>query len=245
MTFDDGWYDNAEHALPVLERHGVPAVVFVATAYLGTSHTFWQERLTRLLFAAWRLRAASEPVYRELEAVEILSLDEAAARAEIRRLVTSLKVRTRPELEELIARLESFLQGNGVETTSIGDDRFMSWPQAAAIHGGGLVAIESHAHSHAPLTSLSASGITQELQESQRHLRTRLGHESRFLAYPNGNYNDEVVGLARGAGFALAFTTDPGLVSQGDDPLRLRRMNVGEHGTQSNAGFMCRMLGWF
>lgn len=245
VTFDDGWYDNAEYALPALERHRVPAAVFVATSYLGTSRTFWQERLTRLLFAAWQLRAAAAPIYQELGAAEILGFDETFARAEIRRLVTRLKSRTREQLDELIAKLEKFLGDHGVPSASIGDDRFMSWPQAKAMHRGGLVAIESHAHSHAPLTSLDASGISRELQESQRHLRTELGHESRFLAYPNGNYNDQVVDLARGAGFKLAFTTDPGLVTQGDDPLRLRRMNIGEHGTQNNAGFLCRILGWF
>jgi peptidoglycan/xylan/chitin deacetylase (PgdA/CDA1 family) len=34
ITFDDGYRDNLEHAAPVLERHGYPAVLFVPIAYL-------------------------------------------------------------------------------------------------------------------------------------------------------------------------------------------------------------------
>lgn len=34
ITFDDGYRDNLEHAAPVLERHGCPAVLFVPIAYL-------------------------------------------------------------------------------------------------------------------------------------------------------------------------------------------------------------------
>ena len=34
VTFDDGWIDNHDYALPILRRHGVPAVVFVATDYI-------------------------------------------------------------------------------------------------------------------------------------------------------------------------------------------------------------------
>lgn len=32
ITFDDGWIDNHEHALPLLRERGIPAVVFTATS---------------------------------------------------------------------------------------------------------------------------------------------------------------------------------------------------------------------
>jgi peptidoglycan/xylan/chitin deacetylase (PgdA/CDA1 family) len=35
ITFDDGFLDNFEQALPALERHRVPATFFVATGFLG------------------------------------------------------------------------------------------------------------------------------------------------------------------------------------------------------------------
>jgi len=35
ITFDDGYLDNLENALPILERHGYPAVLFVPIGYLG------------------------------------------------------------------------------------------------------------------------------------------------------------------------------------------------------------------
>lgn len=37
ITFDDGYRDNLEHALPALERYGYPAVLFVPIAYVGES----------------------------------------------------------------------------------------------------------------------------------------------------------------------------------------------------------------
>ena len=45
LSFDDGYRDVADHALPVLERHGFRATVFVATGVIdGTAKFTWYER---------------------------------------------------------------------------------------------------------------------------------------------------------------------------------------------------------
>lgn len=42
ITFDDGYRSVREHALPVLERHGFPATMFVPTAHIGDENR-WDE----------------------------------------------------------------------------------------------------------------------------------------------------------------------------------------------------------
>ena len=49
VTFDDGYADNLHQALPVLERHAVPATVFVTTGYVGAGGEFWADEVERLL----------------------------------------------------------------------------------------------------------------------------------------------------------------------------------------------------
>ena len=47
ITFDDGYRDNLENALPILERHGYPAVLFVPIGFVGESRPLpHEERLT-------------------------------------------------------------------------------------------------------------------------------------------------------------------------------------------------------
>jgi peptidoglycan/xylan/chitin deacetylase (PgdA/CDA1 family) len=49
ITFDDGYRDNLENALPVLERYGYPAVVFVPIGYLDDGRPLpHEEPLLRL-----------------------------------------------------------------------------------------------------------------------------------------------------------------------------------------------------
>jgi peptidoglycan/xylan/chitin deacetylase (PgdA/CDA1 family) len=45
ITFDDGWRDTVEYALPALSARGMPAVVFVATGFIGDARGFWEERV--------------------------------------------------------------------------------------------------------------------------------------------------------------------------------------------------------
>ena len=58
VTFDDGWYDNHAFALPVLERTGVPMLLFVATNYIG-SPTASGRRLSPLTCMPRAARAAT------------------------------------------------------------------------------------------------------------------------------------------------------------------------------------------
>lgn len=45
ITFDDGWRDNAEFALPALQARRMKAVLFVASGFIGDPRGFWQERV--------------------------------------------------------------------------------------------------------------------------------------------------------------------------------------------------------
>lgn len=88
LSFDDGYRDVAEHALPVLERHGFRATVFVATGVVDGTATFsWYRRQPPIL--DWDEIVALDrrsPLSFEAHTVthpNLTALDEAAARREI------------------------------------------------------------------------------------------------------------------------------------------------------------------
>src|SRR6185437_9715531 len=49
VTFDDGYLDNYTTAFPLLRRHGVPAVFFLPTAFIGTGRLAWWDAIAYLV----------------------------------------------------------------------------------------------------------------------------------------------------------------------------------------------------
>jgi peptidoglycan/xylan/chitin deacetylase (PgdA/CDA1 family) len=47
LTFDDGYLDNFTDALPLLERHELPATFFITGAGVERGHELWWDRLAR------------------------------------------------------------------------------------------------------------------------------------------------------------------------------------------------------
>ena len=50
VTFDDGYLDNYQNAVPILRRHSIPATFFVSTGMIGTDNSFAHD-LSKLGYA--------------------------------------------------------------------------------------------------------------------------------------------------------------------------------------------------
>jgi peptidoglycan/xylan/chitin deacetylase (PgdA/CDA1 family) len=247
VTFDDGWFDNVDYALPILRETSVPAVLFVATDYIGTDACFWQERLSRALNAARRIPDRSSALFAELGASQLLaaSLTPAQAKLAIRAVIDRHKGKPQPEIDALVRRVEALLLEAGVAIDAQHPDRFLTWDQVKQLGSSGLVAIGSHCCTHTPLTKLDASSVAIELQRSRQIIRERTGIDPSDLAYPNGDHDAHIATAVKDHGYRCAYTTMRGLVEPTADAFRLRRINIHEQSTDSDAAFMSRLAGLF
>jgi peptidoglycan/xylan/chitin deacetylase (PgdA/CDA1 family) len=186
----------------------------------------------------------ARPLFSELDAANILGQSATDARRSVRELVTRLKARSAAELAAISDRAASALAAAKPAETLEDDDRFMSWSQVESLEQSAGVELGSHAHSHMPLTRLDAPALSNDLITAQRILGDNVRRPVTTFAYPNGDHDSRVVDAVRALGYRLGFTTVGGWVEAGDDVLRLKRLNIGERGTESRPQFLCRLLGW-
>lgn len=245
VTFDDGWQDNVQHALPLLRQHDVPAVVFLATDYVGATTCFWQERLARRLFAAAGCEGPPRDLVEQLTKPGVPCLPPADRRLAIREAITAMKQWPQEEIARLERRLVEVMATAGMDAEETGDDRFMDWESVSRLVPPSPLVAAAHGCSHSPLTQLESVHVGAELAGCKQRIEAATGRPVTAIAYPNGNYDDAVVNQSRREGYVVGFTTVRGLVSAGDDPLRLRRLNVHEAATSSVPELLCIILGVF
>ncbi len=214
LTFDDAYRDFADHAWPVLVRHGAPATLFVPTGYPDGSGTFWWDDLHRAL--------GSAPGGVVESPVGPLVLTDDASRAAASRAVRTWFKGT--SHDEAMAQMSRFLDQFGVDRSP---PPVLNWDELRALHQEG-VTLAPHSITHAMLDRLPHDRLTEEIAGSRRRLRDETGADVPGFAYPSGQHNDAVVAAVAEAGIKVSFGTQRGLNHLGkSDWLRLARINVG------------------
>lgn len=105
------------------------------------------------------------------------------------------------------------------------DPSFLTWRELRDLERDGFT-IGSHTVHHVNLTKLSPPQAWFELSHSRLTLERHLGEPVHSFAYPYGGVDRAVVGEARTAGYALAFTTRPGDAQSAEKRLLLHRYDI-------------------
>jgi peptidoglycan/xylan/chitin deacetylase (PgdA/CDA1 family) len=198
LTFDDGYRDVLTNAVPVLERFGVQAIVFVTTGFVSGDAYPYELELAAVIEHHDRLQPESTAPPVEAKGKE-------AKWALYRQLRRPLKPQSHRARE---ARLDQLSELNGYDRSRFQDEPFLSWEEIAELDRHPLVTIGAHSHTHPVLTRRAPWTAYREMKESKRRIERVLGREVHHVSYPYGRHNLLVRLLARLAGFRWAFTTE-------------------------------------
>lgn len=213
ITFDDGYADFADIAWPILKRLGLPATMFVPTAYPDhPERVFWWDRLYQAFAATLRVEINVPPFGR----LPLLKAEE--RRQSLHALQSYLTTIAHGEAMELVDALCAELGLRCVRGGSV-----LSWEQLRQLAKEGLT-LGAHTRTHPIMTQITPERMRKEVQGSLEDLQREIGECLPIFCYPNGNHNDAVLAVLREQGIRLAFTTLPGSNELGSaDPLRLHR----------------------
>ena len=216
ITFDDGLKDNYTFAYPILRKYNVPATIFLATGYIGHS---WQSHKAR--FAVWNTG---------VEEFEVDGLGRYCLRSPDDRLIAMNKITTGlmklPEREKNLM-VETLLKVLDVGLPDgFGEGLSLSWNEVIEMNQNGI-SFGAHTVTHTSLTRLPIEEARKEILYSKKDIEERLGTSCTLFAYPNGEFNAEIIEILKENGFKGAVTTIPRMVRRGANLFRLGRISAG------------------
>ena len=231
ITFDDGWRDNYQYGLPVLERAGVPVTIFLVADFIGSDYEFWPNRLARLIAGTdgqgtEPLPEAVRDLLRQVAAQPGIELPAGLPVAErIDAAISACKALPDQTVQDVLATAEAqHAGGQGAQR----ERQLLNAAEIAEMGRSGQIRFGSHGRRHLRLLpSLSQEIINQEVWEARDKLRELTGQSIELFCYPNGDHCPSAVAAVREA-YAGAVTTRSGWNGPTTDRYLLTRASIHE-----------------
>jgi len=207
LTFDDGYRDNRDYALPVMREFGAPFTAFIASDFAEGSGRLWWVALEMAI-----AKASSIEVTIGGNAMRLDSSNASAKQAAFDRLHDWL--RSLPE-HDLQREVGALCARHGVDQAAICRDLCMSWDELKSFAADPLVTVGAHSITHCNLAHQSEATAREEMTASRARIEEKLQRPVVHLAYPYGDKDAAGVrefALAASSGYKTAVTTRPGMV---------------------------------
>ena len=200
ITFDDGWADNVDFALPHLRKLGLPGLMFVVSDAVDRKESFFQERI----IGAWRRGTLT--LERLNAALRELGAEAPAAQpANVGHLRKSIQTVEGLSFEARATLLERL-------SVELADPlrQMITTDELRSLDEGG-VAIGLHGKTHIPMTR--AQDLDLELAGARTEMSQRMPYRAapNTMSFPHGRFDAPIAAQARQAGYELVFTSVPTL----------------------------------
>jgi peptidoglycan/xylan/chitin deacetylase (PgdA/CDA1 family) len=180
FTFDDGYRDNLDYALPVLREFDAPLAVYVASDFADGTGRLWWTALEAVIAKAEQIDVSIGNSELRLDATT-----PAAKQAAFDRLHDWL--RALPGEHDLKREIEALCTTYDVDMEALCRSLCLSWAEVKTFAADPLVTIGAHSVSHCNLAKQAEDIAAQEMAASRARIERVLERPVLHLAYPYGD----------------------------------------------------------
>jgi len=231
ITFDDGLRNNLTHALPILRRYQVPAIMYLVTDQIEREEPYWFDRLD---YALQQSAAKINSIKVFGKAIDIVNNNRKELKETFLRIKNAAYktqhsyAEIHRELLRVIVELEA---QSGKSLLDIYQDdpwsKVASWSDIESAASEQDILIGSHTVDHSLLGMISDEEMKYQLKASKETLEQHTGKPCLHFCYPNGSLNPKAPEYLKLVGYKSAVTTDPGNMFKHDfDRYHLKRYHM-------------------
>ena len=175
LTFDDGYKDNLDNALPILNQHNNKAIFFISPKYISSNKKIWDEALLDYLKSKLQINSNIN--------FEKFKINKNNISKKIFSVINYLKFLNSEERDFILER------NNFFKYDSLNSDICMSWNQVNELISYGMT-IGSHGYSHTSLSNLEKEDLLNEIIKSKIAIEENTKTLCSFFSLPYGSKND-------------------------------------------------------
>ena len=176
LSFDDGYYDFYEFALPILVKHGLPSNHNIVNECANRNMTIWTERLN-VLFEHTLQNNVDFTIDFGTKQTSVSMFD-----GWMSFYLDTFKTLLDIPLQQRVNIIDSIQESLQVDSNR----RMMNWEEIREC-ASNRTEIGSHTYSHDSIGTISDNGIlNKEINESKAEIETKLGSAISVFALPNG-----------------------------------------------------------
>jgi len=204
IMFDDGYKDNIDTALPILEKHNVKATFYIVTNCIEKNIPTWTHILEYCFqnFKPDHINLDFDFLPEELRNVEFDEITTPLVYA--RQLKPQLKKINHFKRVLVLKEIQKITKIDNLPKL------MMNWDDIKKLISKGHY-VGSHTVNHFMLGTVDDENIiAKELKESREIIYSKLGFYPRTISYPVGSYNEATITLSQKLGyqFGLAVKQD-------------------------------------
>lgn len=237
ITFDDGYFNNIDTVIPVLQEHDIPMTWFVSTGFVDDPYFLPWWDLIDLAVEKSRSILDFERVLPERVSFSSVSQQAAWMNSSFRNI---LKSSTCDQRDGIVEAFKNAL----AEEIELPPNSFSRPHELSSVSDIDLIEIGGHTVTHPNVALCSSQELRNEMLMGKQRLEELSGKPVRWFAYPfggKGSYNAEVKKSVRDFGFKGAVTLQPGIVNRLPDKFEIPRIPISPG--MSFEAFKSRVLG--
>lgn len=203
ISFDDGYKDNIEFAVPILQQYKCPASFYIVTDCIDNNLPTWTYLVDSVFQQTRKENIEFEQNFVPDKFKNIKINTGAAANSLLKQVKPWMKSLSNPQ--RVAITNEILEQCNDVQ---LPHGKMMSWGDICQLKDNGFI-IGSHSHTHPMLASLQEEDeIIDELRISMQRLTEETGQKPLSISYPIGSFDERVIRLSKEQGYQYGLAVE-------------------------------------
>ena len=219
ISFDDGYKDNLDYVLPLIEKYKIPITIYISTRFLNDKVYLWWYELWDIINKnlninfKWYEKNYSfhnETYFQKISCYQNISS-----------LFINENVMGQLKLLEIISNSKTRIDYSSI---------FISKENLSELDQNPLITLGNHSHNHLCFTKLNNDEIQSEIELSQNLIHNYIDSKIEHFAYPYGQLGDFSKlssNLIKNYGFkSISTTINKNIKSNSINPYYLPRYGI-------------------